>query len=67
MRAAKRLLPDASGAWTAQQRAELTTLYDALAETNPRSSAAQRIPLDFKVSEACGKVKLGTSITPSTR
>lgn len=66
LRAAKRLSPDASGAWTAQQRAELTMLYDTLAETNPRSSAAQRIPLDFKVSAACGEVELGTSIKPST-
>ena len=49
LRAAMHLAPDVAGAWTAQQRAALTALYDALAERYPRSSAAQRIPLDFKV------------------
>ena len=49
LRAAMHLAPDAHGAWTPQQRAALAALYDALAERYPRSSAAQRIPLDFKV------------------
>ena len=50
LRAAMHLAPDAHGARTPQQRAALTALYDALAEQYPRSSAAQRIPLDFKAS-----------------
>ena len=48
LRAALRLAPDAAGCWSPQQRAQLAELYDALADAYPRSSAAQRIPLDFK-------------------
>ncbi len=48
LRGALRLAPDAAGGWSAQQRAALAGLYDALADAYPRSSAAQRIPLDFK-------------------
>ena len=44
-----RLQPDADGSLTETQREQLTQLYNGLQEQYPRSSAAKRIPLDFKV------------------
>ncbi len=44
-----KLLPDAAGDLTDSQREQLTKLYDDLQAEYPRSSAARRIPLDFKV------------------
>ena len=44
-----KLLPDAAGDLTNSQREQLTELYDSLQAEYPRSSAARRIPLDFKV------------------
>ena len=44
-----KLLPDAAGNLTDSQREQLTELYDSLQAEYPRSSAARRIPLDFKV------------------
>ena len=44
-----KLLPDAAGDLTDSQREQLTELYNALQAQYPRSSAARRIPLDFKV------------------
>ena len=49
LRRAMKLLPDAAGNLTDSQREQLTQLYDALQVQYPRSSAARRIPLDFKV------------------
>lgn len=49
LRAAMKLLPDAQGSLTDSQRAQLTQLYDGLQQQYPRSSAAKRVPLDFKV------------------
>ncbi|CAK0738600.1 hypothetical protein CVIRNUC_001066 [Coccomyxa viridis] len=48
LREALQLQPDAAGAWTDQQRRSLAALYDGLAKDHPQSSAAKRIPLDFK-------------------
>ncbi len=49
LRRAMKLLPDAAGDLTNSQREQLTELYDSLQAEYPRSSAARRIPLDFKV------------------
>jgi len=49
LRRAMKLLPDAAGDLTDSQREQLTELYNALQAQYPRSSAARRIPLDFKV------------------
>lgn len=49
LRRAMNLLPDASGNLTDSQRDQLTQLYDGLQAQYTRSSAARRIPLDFKV------------------
>lgn len=49
LRGALRLAPDTGGAWTPQQRAQLAGVYAGLAAAYPRSSASQRIPLDFTV------------------
>ena len=52
LRNALKLQPDADGVLTDAQREQLTQLYDGLQEQYPRSSAAKRIPLDFKASFA---------------
>jgi len=49
LRRAMKLLPDAAGVLTDSQRQQLTKLYASLQAEYPRSSAARRIPLDFKV------------------
>ena len=49
LRRAMGLDPDASGNLTDAQREHLTQLFDSLQEQYPHSSAAKRIPLDFKV------------------
>lgn len=49
LRQALNLLPDASGSLSDSQRQQLTELYDGLQAQYSRSSAARRIPLDFKV------------------
>ena len=49
LRRALNLLPDASGNLSDSQREQLSQLYDGLQAQYPRSSAARRIPLDFKV------------------
>lgn len=50
LRQALNLTPDANGKLTDGQREQLTQLYDGLQKQYSRSSAARRIPLDFKVS-----------------
>ena len=50
LRRALDLTPDADGNLTDHQRERLTQLYHGLQARYPRSSAARRIPLDFKVS-----------------
>lgn len=52
LRSAMKLQPDAAGALTDAQREQLTQLYNGLQEQYPRSSAAKRIPLDFKAGSA---------------
>lgn len=49
LRRALNLLPDAAGNLTDSQREQLTQLYNGLQLQYLRSSAARRIPLDFKV------------------
>ena len=49
LRAALKLAPDAEGQWSDEQLERLAELYDELAKQYPRSTAVQRIPLDFKV------------------
>jgi len=49
LRAALQLEPDKDGQWSKEQLQRLPEIYDELAEQYPRSSAVQRIPLDFKV------------------
>lgn len=49
LRRALNLTPDASGQLSEEQREQLSQLYDGLQAQYPRSSAARRIPLDFKV------------------
>lgn len=49
LRQALDLMPDVEGTLTEYQRDRLTLLYDGLQNKYPRSSAARRIPLDFKV------------------
>ncbi|KAL3138957.1 hypothetical protein ABBQ32_005768 [Trebouxia sp. C0010 RCD-2024] len=52
LRRALNLLPDAAGNLSDDQREQLSQLYDGLQAQYPRSSAARRIPLDFKVGQA---------------
>ena len=49
LRQALNLMPDAAGQLSDDQREQLTLLYDGLQQQYTRSSAARRIPLDFKV------------------
>ena len=51
LRQALNLLPDCQmqGRVSDDQREQLTLLYNGLQKQYPRSSAARRIPLDFKV------------------
>ena len=68
LREALQLQPDASGAWTDQQRRSLAALYDGLAKDHPQSSAAKRIPLDFKAGpplRAQGVMGSATMLCPA--
>ena len=64
LRQALNLIPDATGKLSDDQREQLTLLYDGLQNQYSRSSAARRIPLDFKVCLFCQKTasQTGTCI-----
>lgn len=49
LRTALQLEPEQQGKWSEEQLQGLAELYDELAKQYPRSTAVQRIPLDFKV------------------
>lgn len=62
LRRALNLLPDAAGKLSDSQREQLSQLYDGLQAQYPRSSAARRIPLDFKVCSAALPVDNSTCL-----
>ena len=53
LRQALNLMPDAAGKLSDDQRQQLTLLYGSLQKKYLCSSAARRIPLDFKVGLFC--------------
>lgn len=63
LRRALNLLPDAAGNLSDDQREQLSQLYDGLQAQYPRSSAARRIPLDFKVCLAALPIDKSTCLS----